>query len=862
VTGSYVLRRVLYKTYVDGAWRDSHPIFSDRVTPQADPAAVVLPDGRNWVAWLDNPQTGTAQLSWTVGASSIPVSARLLGRKSEPFALTDGTVLTLTGSFAGVDHYTVHKADFANINAATAVELVTAMNAQLTRATAAREKNGSISLSSVAAGAPARLAIDLSHSTTARALGFDFRNAVGTPGSWSEEIDWSGAFAGVSVRPGRHAELAAMGDPAGGVRLTWTTHRAGVWRIETAHWDDRLFVATASGLFLRSGSGAWGAVAALPSTDIRAIAVDANGTAWVATAAGVALRHPDGTIAALTPALPSPDVRDLVLGPDGTAWFATAAGIAIRPPNGTVTTLNTGSGLPSNDIKALARCDDGTLWAATAAGAVRIAPGGTLQVFNTTSGLLSNTVQGVAVDGAGAAYIATTAGLAIFVGGGFTVVDSKSGLASSDVRAVAVATDGTVWVATAGGVSQRTPAGVWSNLNVADGLASDDTRSLSLGPDGTVWVGTAAGVSTIAADGTVSNLDLLGSGTANPPARAVNTGWASPMELAAGGGGNREPCLAVDVNKRTWVVWSQRIGVGNPDESWGLHYRVYDPTTLTWGVDTILTAPPAGQRASDRTPGVQALPAGMRVYFASDRRGGYGLYSIDVTLTGTISPIVNLPDQASSDLAPTPVAVGKALWLIYRSDANVSLAQTGSSPTSDGLLGSVRVPDNGTVRRFAGTVAADLNDLNRLRTRRVFGDLLCYTPNQPDGAGTLDDTELYTRGTVGLYVSRVSQGAELTAQEVGRLTELLQRFIPINLRALIIVVEAADVELIDPTGTLIQDSYSDDYPFVSILGPVTDSAAAAMPGLSLLHANVLTDVSANAADPKSLARRTYFPPLQ
>src|SRR5262249_46969614 len=258
--GNYVLRRVRYKTFLDGAWRDSHPIFSQHVTPQADPAALALPDDRTWVAWIDNPQTDTARLRFVIGISRPTLPARLLGQRREPFTLVDGAVLTLTGNWSGVERYPVHAVDFANLTRATATEVVGAMNSQLTRVVATRERNGSIRLETVSGGAQAAVAVDLHRSTTARVLGLDRRNAVGTSGSWSEEIDWSAPLDVVSIAPGRHAEVATVNDPRGGVRLAWATHRAGQWRIHTAHWDERLLIGTVNGLFVRVGTGPWRSV--------------------------------------------------------------------------------------------------------------------------------------------------------------------------------------------------------------------------------------------------------------------------------------------------------------------------------------------------------------------------------------------------------------------------------------------------------------------------------------------------------------------------------------------------------------------------------------------------------------------------
>jgi hypothetical protein len=663
--------------------------------------------------------------------------------------------------------------------------------------------------------------------------------------------------------PGRHSEVTTINDSAGGVYLAWSTHIAGQWRIHTVHWSEQILVGTANGLFMRVGAGPWATIGGLPSNDVRAIALDANNTAWIATATGAVLRHADGTIVALTPALLSSDVRNVTLGHDGTAWFATASGVDARAPDGTITTITTANGLPSNDVRAVVVSDDGALWVATAAGVMERLSNGVVHVLDASSGLPSNSSRDVAVAHDGTVYVATAAGLAVRApNGSYTIFDVTNGLGSSDVRAVRLGNDGTVWVATAHGVSRHSTEGTWTTFDTGHGLASNDVRTVSLAADGTTWLGTAAGVSVITVDGTVSNLDLLGGGATNPAAQSIHTGWSAPRALASGGGGNREPILAVDETNRIWLIWSQRVGSGNPDESWGLHYRIFDPPTRSWGADTTLTAPAVGGRSSDRMPGALRITGGMRVFFSSDRQGGFGLWSVDVTLTGAVAPLISLFDAASSELAPAPITIGSAVWLLYRSDRNVPLAQVGSSPLGDGLLRSVRVPDNGTVRRYAGSVTMTLDDLARMRTRRLFGDMLSYTPNRPDGEAPLADDELYTRGTIGLYVSRANKGSPLTRQEVARLRELLARFIPVNLRALVLVLAAADTEFVYRQGADIQESYHDEYPFADALGALSDAAAAAMPALVLFRSNLIDNISADPADLTTLRRRTFFPPLQ
>ena len=854
--GASVQRRLYYKTLLNGLWLDSHPVFSQTVTPQADPASALLPNDRIWIAWVDNPQTTSSQLRFALGDSNPLAPARLLGLRRPPFVLVDGAVLALVGAWSGSDSFTVHAADFANLAQATTAEVVSAMNAQLTHAVAAAQSDGSLRIETIAGGPQARLAVDLQHSTTARALGFDNRNNIGSPGSWSEQINWSPAFSVPSVGPGHHGDLTAISDPAGGVRLAWAYYLAGLWRVQAAHWADQTMVGTANGLFLRASAGPWTAIAGLPSSDVRSVAVDSSGVAWIATGAGVALRSPAGTISALGVALPSTNIRSVKLGRDGAAWFATDAGVAVVALDGSLTTLTSPGVLPSNDVRGVALGDGGYTWIATGAGLAVRNPSGTVTILNTASGLPSNDVRDAAVGADGTAYAATAAGLSIMSpGGSSTVIDATNGLASSDVRALAIDANGTLLAATAAGLSRRV-AGVWRTVDTASGLPNNDTRSVAFAPDGSIWVGTAVGVSIIAPDSTITSPDLSGSGAANPPAQSIQTGWSSPFELGGDGGANREPAVAIDENNRTWLVWSKLAAAGDPNEIWSLHYRIFDPATGAWGVDTPLTAPPAGGRASDRTPSILQIPGGMRVFFASDRNSGSTLFSVDITLAGVVSPMISITNTASSDCSPTPVLVGGAAWLLYRSDRNVALTQVGfMSP-----LVSERVPDNGTLRRYAGSVTVTPGNLTRNRMRGLFGDLLNYSPNRPAG-GSLSDSELYTRGTVGIYVSKANQGSPLTQQEASRLRVLLASLIPVNMRAVIIIVAPSDLEFIYFSGSDIQESYTDVYPFAETLGAIQESSAAAMPGVVVMLASTAGNISVNPLDLTTLRRRSFFPPI-
>lgn len=587
--------RVRYKTFRNGAWGKSHPLTEGTDVAEGDPAAVELLDGRIWVAWIENPNTDSARLRFKVGNVRSPQPARLVGQRSEPFAITPDTHLLLRGNWPEAEGFEFAATDFANPQNGTAAEAVTALNARLSRVIASVQPNGTLLLETLAVGGDERLEIDLGHFSAAQALGFGSENAMAT-GEWGEAIDWSAPQDVTPAAPGRHADLHAVVNTAGTVWLFWATHDAANWRIVTTRWD-------------------------------------------------------------------------------GTTW--------------------------------------------------------------------------------------------------------------------------------------------------------------------------------------------------------------SPLEIVADGlGGNREPCAVLDATDRIWLFWARREGVGGLEDTWTLRRRVYHPTTGTWDTEAALTTPPSGGRAADREPGAAHLSSGdLRVFFRSDRAGGPDLWSVTVTpSTGVMSALAAVAAAPSAAHAPAPVLMpGGALWLLYRSDRSVPLSRVATRPlpavenrvTSPapvvkdpppGRLRSLRMSDTGTLHRFAGTTSVVLDDAARIGRRRQWDDLLSYTPQKPLGTELLQDDDLYTRGTVGLYVSQLIPDSPLSQQKVERLRAVLERFLPINVRAVVILAPRVYIEYIYRPDADIEEAYLDKHPDIEYYTGLGDSTAAALPDWVLLLSTTPGHVSADPADLTTLRRRTYFPP--
>jgi hypothetical protein len=150
-----------------------------------------------------------------------------------------------------------------------------------------------------------------------------------------------------------------------------------------------------------------------------------------------------------------------------------------------------------------------------------------------------------------------------------------------------------------------------------------------------------------------------------------------------------------------------------------------------------------------------------------------------------------------------------------------------------------------------------------MRRRRLFGDALAYTPQGvlPDQPLSRDD--LYTRGTLGLYLSPLIPDDQLTEQKRERVEAVLTRFLGVNERAVVILAPRFDVEFLYVPDD-IGESYLDEGPEIDGYGDLDEAAQAAVPGLALfisfLSPGPPVHLSANPAVPSTFHSRTSFPP--
>jgi phage tail-like protein len=860
------------KTWIGGRWRGSQRLQQTRALARgggparvAHPAAAVLPDGRIGLAWVDAPESALATVRLALARPRVPEPARIQGRIATRFRLFAGTQLTLRTA-AGLDVFIVNAADYVSPAQATIGEVVAAMNAQLTQAVASAAPDGTLRLTSTATGPDAFLEVVLAQSTCSRALGLAHA-ATRTRGGWDDTLDLDAPVTMPGLQPPRATELAALAQDQG-LRLSWSAFVDARWQLQGASWLGPFEIAaTAAGLALRRDDGAitvLTVVQGLPSNAVRHAMVDADGALWVATSAGTARRRPNGTWMVIDAAagLPSDNTRALVQDRRGDVWVATAAGLGRITPAGVASGLTTVNGLADNDVRAIANDADGTLWIATAAGLSHL--DAALTFANVGSPTLpANDVRDVAVAGDGRVYAATAAGLAVRDTEGQWSLVTLPPAAGLDLRGVS-AMRATLWVATATGAWRRTSDGTWSNFGTTQGLPSADVRRLAELADGSVALATPAGAARVDTLGRVTPWQTA-QGLPSNDVAACASPWSAAVVLSDAALADREPTLVRETTGTVLLVWSRWVAGAAGEDRRALRVRRFDPATHSWSAVGIVTQPLAAGSADVQPAALPAAGGGARVFFSADRGGGPSLWEVSLSAALVPTAPLALPAGDEGHTAPLPVRrPDGTVMLVFRSDGWTAPDQlapvlAGAPPGAR----STRVPDAATLRRHAGTTTVRMSHAARNSRHRQWGDLLTCTPHRPlgrDDEPPLTPAEFFTRGTLGLYVTRGRFGQPLTTGNAARLRQLLVEFLPINLRAVIVLSPELTIEMIYGGAVDLQDSYADNYPFVDALGDPVDTWAAALPDWAVLLSNDTLSLSADQADLTTLRRRTFFFP--
>ncbi|HTL97327.1 MAG TPA: two-component regulator propeller domain-containing protein, partial [Holophagaceae bacterium] len=215
---------------------------------------------------------------------------------------------------------------------------------------------------------------------------------------------------------------------------------------------------------------------ALPSApaapQVTSLAFGAEGALWIGTAkAGLLRRAPDGSYAREpVPGLPDDgQVASVQTDPDGSLWVASDAGLAVRAKDGAWRAWGAGSGLRLARLWGLARMPDGSIWVSyqepLGLTHLRLAEGGKLEVLqslDTARGLVSDSIYSIGRDAAGNLWAGTNDGLMrVSPDGRLARFGRAQGLVGEDCNPFSfwADADGDVWLGTTGGLEHHSAGG-------------------------------------------------------------------------------------------------------------------------------------------------------------------------------------------------------------------------------------------------------------------------------------------------------------------------------------------------------------------------------------------------------------------
>lgn len=266
--------------------------------------------------------------------------------------------------------------------------------------------------------------------------------------------------------------------------------------------------------------------------DVRAVAIDRDGTVWAATAAGVRFLDgtrwktpPGGNEAGLSFSLHARSEGGVWVGSWNGILRATRGGVAPAAASGAAIAaiggnekvlyaggpdgtwrLESGEWKPTKvswarSISAFAVAPGGGLWIATGLGLFRHAANDAEDQstdFHRPADILSSMQYSLAWGPGGTLWIGSTGGIDVYDGTRRvrSFIGGVGGMPNRHARSMAFDADGRLWVATPLGVA-RLDGDAWRLRHSRRWLLSDDARCVVIDGEGTAWIATAAGVSAI-----------------------------------------------------------------------------------------------------------------------------------------------------------------------------------------------------------------------------------------------------------------------------------------------------------------------------------------------------------------------------
>ncbi|MFP3953725.1 MAG: two-component regulator propeller domain-containing protein [Candidatus Acetothermia bacterium] len=267
-----------------------------------------------------------------------------------------------------------------------------------------------------------------------------------------------------------------------------------------------------------------------------------DGSIWAGTTQGL-LRYSNSEWNNYTDSPLGRGVSDIVVAFDGTLWVGTLDGGALRYDGTSWLNFTHGDGLVNDQVSSVEVGADGRIWVSSyrRRGGLSVYGGASWISYTKNNGLPSNYVYSVAVAPTGEVWAGTKGGLAYLNQGAWETVTKKDGLIDNGVEEVNVDGHGNMWAVTDAGVS-RYDGRYWVNYPDNEFFPANDVFKTSIGPDGSIWFGTRQGISRFdgknwsnytAADGLPDEyvISLLATSTGEVWAGTISRGiWTGELE--------------------------------------------------------------------------------------------------------------------------------------------------------------------------------------------------------------------------------------------------------------------------------------------------------------------------------------------
>ena len=270
-------------------------------------------------------------------------------------------------------------------------------------------------------------------------------------------------------------------------------------------------------------------------------------------------------------------------------------------------------------------------------------------------------------------------------------------------------------------------------------------------------------------------------------------GWGNPKQLTFGPLPDREPAAIIDrASGRIWVFRSRK----KANDLW----NIFSSTTTTLDFNALTAAnwtdaefTPAPADFDNREAAPVVTSAGnLEVYFTSNRADGWNVWS------RPIAGIVQGADTAVTSgqftrRTPAPLLLAPGvvhLW--FRNNETIEYVSS--------LYPSAVTVD----ARYAGSTTADTRNPTRLSLKGMIQDIEHYTYEAPLADPQAETARLYSRDTIGVFLTPDTQDEQLIIRSRTLIGNVLKSFLPIQTRV-VFVIDQAYVEYVysydAPAGT-------------------------------------------------------------